>query len=355
MSPAQAPAAPPTRLGHALVALLYLAIALWAYRAVLPSPGTLVAMPAAMVGKPPATLYQGDQRFVVGALARQADQVLHDPAGLAGHGLCYPLRASYTLGEHMFGETLLELPAYAATGDPVLSYNVMVVLSVWIGAIAMYAFALHWTRSAPAALIAGLLFAFHPGKVVNPAHPFVHGNLWTPLALLFAHRLVVTTRWRDALGLALFVCLQLLESFYQVLALAVLGSVYGSYLLLRHRGALPALLPKLLVVAVLAAAVTWLVFAPYLETRAVWNVLQGRARTLLFSPRDYLPGWAASVGTVSLVLAAAGLADRLRGARRTAGVDPRLVMLVAGLLVFWCTLQPFRLPWLGVRLESPLV
>ncbi|HEY8516167.1 MAG TPA: hypothetical protein VIS07_11695 [Candidatus Binatia bacterium] len=355
MTPTEAPATRPTRLGHALAALLYLAVALWAYRDVLPEPGRRAAMPAAMLNRPAALLYQADQRFVIGALARQVHQVLHDPLGLTGYGLCYPLRAPYTLGEHMFAETLLELPFYAATGDPVLSYNLMVVVALWLTGMAMYALALHWTGSVPAALVAGLLFAFHPNKVLNPAHPFVHGNLWTPFALLFTHRLLVTGRWRDALALALFVSLQLLESFYQVLGLAVLGSVYGGVLLVRYRHMLRAVLPKLAVVALLVGIVTWLVFAPYLETRAVWNVLQGRAKTLLFAPRDYLPSGPASPGLLALVLALVGLVDRLRGARPKDGVDPRLLMLVAGLMVFWCTMLPFPLPGLGVRVTSPLV
>jgi hypothetical protein len=355
MSPAKAEAARSTRSQHALVALLYLALVLWAYRSILPSPGTLLPMPASMVGNKTATLYQGDQRFVVGALARTAHQLLTDPAGLAGFGLCYPLRASYTLGEHMFGEALLALPAYAASGDPIVSYNAMVLLSLWVAALAMYALALHWTGSVAAALVAGLLFAFHPAKVANPAHPFVHGNLWTPLALLLAHRLFLTRRWRDALGLALFVSLQLLESFYQVLALAVLGGVHGLWLVMRYPRAVASLLPKLLAVAAATGVVAWLVFGPYLETRAVWGVLQGRERTLLFFPADYLPGRGASVGVVALLLAAVGLADRVRGPRPTNGVDPRLAMLVAGLLVLWCTLHPLALPVLGLRIESPLV
>jgi len=75
------------------------------------------------------------------------------------------------------------------------------------------------------------------------------------------------------------ICLQLLESFYQVLALALLGGVYGLFLLVRHRRALLALLPKLGAVAAASLAATWLVFGPYLAARAQWGVLQaGPAR-----------------------------------------------------------------------------
>ena len=62
-------------------------------------------------------LYQGDQRFVIGMIATNLQKLLRGPRELAGFGFCYPLRAAYTLGEHMFGESLLALPFYVATGD----------------------------------------------------------------------------------------------------------------------------------------------------------------------------------------------------------------------------------------------
>jgi len=58
----------------------------------------------------------------------------------------------------------------------------------------MYALVYFWTGSVSAAFVAGLLFGIHPGRIGDPAHPYVHGNQWTPLALLFAHRLFARRR-----------------------------------------------------------------------------------------------------------------------------------------------------------------
>ncbi len=355
MRPANDPQARWRRLGHALAALLYLGLVLRVHAAVLEAPRTYVPFPDDLHGRQAATVYQGDQRFVVSAIAERARKLASAPTEIAGLGHCYPLRAAYTLGEHMLGEALLALPVYVATGDPILSYNAVVLLSVWLAALAMYALAFHFTRSIPAAFVAGLLFAFHPGRVRNPGHPFVHGNLWTPLALLFAHRLFAHERWRDAAALALFISLQLLESFYQVLGLTIIGGVFGGYLALRSPRRLPALAPKLALVALVAAATAWLVLGPYLETRDTWGVLQGRERSLLFWPSEYLPGKPASVGLVTLVLAALGWLDRLRGARRVDGLDPRLVLTLGGLLVYWSTLWPTPIRGTGFVLPSPLI
>lgn len=338
-----------------IVALAYLGLALWAHRVVLTGPRTLVPMPAGLAAKPIGALYQSDQLFVAATIATNAHKLLHDPAAIADFGFCYPMRASYVLGEHMFGESLLAVPAYAASGDPILSYNTVLVLSVWIAALAMFALALSWTGSVPAAFVAGLLFAFHPARLSNPAHPFVHGNLWTPLALLAAERLFARRRWRDAAGLALFLVLQLLESLYQVIALAILGGTFGLYLLAVHRRALRELVPKLLAVATVVAVAAFVVLGPYLDARDQWGVLQGRAAPILVYWKEYLPGRHSSVGLVALVLAVLGLGDRLFRSRPVDGSDPRLAMLSGGILVLWATLVPYRLPLGGGRLPNPLI
>jgi len=144
---------------------------LWVHRSVLATPGVVVPMPASMVGLPTGALYQGDQRFVIGTIATNLQKLLRGPRALAGFGFCYPLRAAYTLGEHMFGETLLALPFYVATGDPILSYNAALILSVWIAALAMYALALYWTRSIAAAFVGGMVFRVQRGTLEQSGAP----------------------------------------------------------------------------------------------------------------------------------------------------------------------------------------
>jgi len=70
-------------LGNALVALLYLVLVLWVHRSILETPGVVVPMPAAMIGLPTGTLYQGDQRFVIGTIATNVQKLLRGPRALA--------------------------------------------------------------------------------------------------------------------------------------------------------------------------------------------------------------------------------------------------------------------------------
>jgi len=252
----------------------------------------------------------------------------------------------------MLGTSLLATLPWAALRDPVAAYDATLALSWWIAALAAYALAWFWTRDAAAAFVAGLAFGFHPARLDDPAHPYVFANAWAPLVLLFAHRLFARGRWADALALAVFASLQLLESFYRVIGVGLLASVYVGYLVLRFRTRLPALWPKLALVALLVGGVAAALFAPYLHARAALGILQGRSPMLL-SPGELLPGQDAWLGWTLAVLAAAGLAERALRARPRDGYDPRLVLSATAALVAWCSLRALPVP--GAALPSPLL
>ncbi len=335
---------------HALAAVLFLVGALWSVRVVLPAPASTFPSPR----NPPRgwqPIIQSDQKLSAANITWNAHRFLTGPWKLYDSGQCYPAADAATLGPHQLGEGLLGTLPYALTGDPVLTYNTVVVLTLWLPALAMYALVFSFTQSASAAFVAGLVFAFHPQRINDLMHPDVHGNQWTPLALLFAHRTLAGGRWRDAAGLTLFLTLQLLGSMYQLLALAVLGGTYGAFLAVRSARRIPLWAPKIAVVLFTTALVAWLVLGPYLHTRAVWGVVAGRP-SLLFSLADFTLGHRAYPGSIPLALMVVGLVDRCRGARARAGHDPRLPFLLAGLLVVWASVWSVPIPGLAVGIPS---
>ncbi len=327
-------------------------LVLWALRPVLPDPTHLVPLRPA-TGRM-ARVERTDQRYVVGTVVATARRILERPQEALAAGGCHPLPRPFTLGEHMLGTSLLAVLPWAALGDPAAAYNALLGMSWWLAALAMYALAFFWTRDAAAAFVAGLAFGLHPARLGDPAHPYLYTNAWAPLVLLFAHRLFARRRWRDALALALFGTLQLLESFYRVIGVALLVAPYGVYLLLRFRGAWRELRAKLLVVALAVGGAAAALFAPYLEARATWGILRGRSPAMLL-PAEFLPRDEAWLGWTLLALALAGLADRALRARPRDGYDPRLVLTCAGLLVAWCSVWGIRVPLVGVTLPSPLL
>lgn len=343
----------------ALAALAYLVIALFVLRAVLPAPGRLLPYPALLDLESRrdmnlTLLDHRDQSMVVSVVSRNAALLTSEPWKLfSGFGQCHPMPRSYTLGEHMIGPSLFAALPYMLTHDPILSYNAALVLTLWIPGLTMFALAYRFTRSPAAAFVAGMLFQLVPGRVVDPSHPYVHGDLWVPLVVLFLHRLFTEERWRHALLFALFVSLEILESLYPLLGCAIIVLVYGGVLVVRHRRRLPALLPKIALASALVLAVAWLVLGPYLQTRDTWRLLGGRT-SIMMNLTDY--GWGSIYfpGVMILGLAALGLVDRLRGARLVAGEDPRLALFASGVIVIWCSTVGFPLPFTSRLLPSPI-
>ena len=343
---------------HLLVGTAYLGVALWTFRAALLDPTHLAAVPAlAPPGRqvPADPLMEADQRFVIGVVTRNARLLPTAPWRLFDGDVCHPTPKATTLGEHMIGTGLVAVGPWLVLRDPIAAYTAALVLTLTIAALAMYALALHFTGSVPAAAVAGLVFGFYFARLEDPVHPFVYANHWLPLALLFAARLVERRRWRDALGLAAALALQLLESFYMVLGAAIFGGTYGVFLLVQSRRSLRVLLPKVVLVAVVTLAVASFVFAPYLRTRAAWPAL-GDRWPMLQVVENFAPGAPLFPGWATLALAAIGLADRARRKRPGDGNDPRVAFVVASAMVWWSCVWAIPVPpWLGGFIPSPLI
>jgi hypothetical protein len=253
---------------------------------------------------PAQPLLETDQRFVIWLVARNAWTLLHRPLDLFDAEPCYPERDTLSLGEPGISLGIVGIPAWLATGDPVATYDLVVMALSLIAAVSMFWLVRDWTGVTGAGIAAGILFGFHHVKLGEVVHPYVFDNAWTALALLFAVRFWEGRRWRDALGLAAACSVQLAGSLYPTLAAACLALPFVAWLAWRNglRGQRP--LPWL-VAAALVAGVAAFVFAPYLARRAE-GVLAPRTFQIFLPWRALLPGGRSFPGFVLLGLAAFG-------------------------------------------------
>jgi len=318
-----------TWIVHILALCAFALAALWTSRAVREQPASLVTLRL-----PANALSVSDLKQNVAQIAYATRALWTDPRSFFDGQMCYPTGSGVSLGEHMLGEGILGLPAHLLWNDPIVTYNFVVAFKPLIGALSMYALAYYWTGSFAAALIAGFAFGFHPMRLRDLVHPSVVGNELIPAVLLSLHLLFTRRRWRDAVVLTVLAALQMLESLYVLMQVAIAVGIYGTCLLWRDRRTLPALLPKLVVVAAPLAALAAWVFGPYLESRELWGANQGRV-ALPIGPYAMFPGNRHYPGSFLLLLAALGLLDRLRGARTERGNDPRVAMALITVVAIW--------------------
>lgn len=108
----------------------------------------------------------------------------------------HPTPDSLTFSEHLVGVSVVSAPLHWLTGSALAAYNLTVLLSFPLSALAMYALVWRLTKNAPASLLAGLAFGFAPYRVSHLPHIQVLAVFWAPLALLGLHAYIEERRGR---------------------------------------------------------------------------------------------------------------------------------------------------------------
>lgn len=295
-------------------------------------------------------LSRADVSFESWLVARHARTLLRAPGQIFETEHCAPEPHSLVFGVPMIAMGVLAIPASLLTRNPIAIYNATLALQSLAAALAMCALVNAWTGRLAAGLVAGLLFAFHPIRMLHIAHPSEWDITWTLLTLFFAERLFAHGRWRDAAGLTLAGMLQVAASFYALLAGALVLTPCAGWLWLRRaeRRVRPAQLACAAAGVALAAA---LVLGPYLEARAQTRIGERAAAELAFATwGSYAPGGTLFFGWVLLALALAGLAVPRRRAL-ILGSDPRPALCIGAALTALIAAGPdtaLRLQELGL-------
>jgi hypothetical protein len=108
----------------------------------------------------------------------------------------YPTRDTLTFSEHLLGLSVIASPIYWLTGNIVVTYNLVLLLTFPLCAMAMYALVYRLTGSAAGAFVAGVAFAFAPYRISQLPHIQMLATFWAPLALLGLHAYIDTGRGR---------------------------------------------------------------------------------------------------------------------------------------------------------------
>jgi hypothetical protein len=297
--------------------------------ATVPIPSRMLANQDAPAGRPKPVV-EADYRMAVWAVGRNARALIFEPTRLFQAEPCHPTPNALALHHPVITPALVAAPVAAVTGDPAISFNAAVLLKVAIGFAAMGLLVWDWTRSPPAAIVAGLLYAFHPVQVEHPHHLFTSDNAWMLFGVFFARRLFERGRWVDAVGLSAACLLQMGASFYPFFAATLVALPLLAWLCWHH-GVKTLPVSRSIFVAVSVAGGAALIFSPYLSQAAA--EFSGRGKVFYAPWSTFLPGGANAIGwlTALLAIAAFGLGrDRVLAGIRG---DPRAVLAIAGLLV----------------------
>ena len=231
----------------------------------------LVWHPTSKLGAP---IGPGDPFLNLWALGWGLRAAVSDPlAILTGRvfdaNIFHPAAGTLAYSDHLLLQSVLLSPLYAVSGSVVLCYNVLLVASLVLSALAMHACVRAVVGSESGAYLAGLAWGFGWYRFAHLIHLQLQSLYWLPLAFLFLHRTIAGRRRRDAAVLGVLAGLQVISSVYYAviggIALLVAALALGVMSSRRGRG---RLLARLVLAAAVAGALAFPIGIIY------WRVAQ---------------------------------------------------------------------------------
>ncbi len=209
-----------------------------------------------------------DTRLFLWTLAWDVHALVSQPWSLFQANIFFPAPDTLAYSEHLLGTAILGAPWLAATGNPLLALNVVLLISCVGAGAGTYFLARRVGVGVAGALAAGVIFAFAPPRFFRLAQAHLAVVLWMPLCLGFLHTYAAGGSRKHLLAAAAFFTLQALSGGQLGLFLAFAAGGFLLYArvfgLLRPRG---RLLPDFGLATVLVITVNLPFFLPYLRVQ----------------------------------------------------------------------------------------
>jgi hypothetical protein len=178
-----------------------------------------------------------DSLFSVWRMAWIAHQLVTDPGHLFDANIFHPEPNTLAYSDAVLLPALFGAPLVWIGVPPLVTYNLLILLSFVAAGLGMYVLAFELTGSGLAAFLAGVAFAFQPYRFAHLPHLELLWTCWIPLSLWALHRLLSAPTWSNGFLLGLFASCQVLTSIYYGVFLATAVATVGAVLLVteRHR------------------------------------------------------------------------------------------------------------------------
>jgi hypothetical protein len=278
----------------------------------------------------------GDPLFSLWRLAWVAHQIVRDPLNLFDANVYHPSRFTLAYSDAMLLPGMMTAPFFWLGIPSVPLYNVVLLSTFVLAGVAMYVLVRSLTGQKPAALVAGVAFAFYPFRFQHYYQLELLWACWMPLTLWAVHRTLARGRWRDGLLAGGAFAAQALSCVYFGLFLAAYLVPVGGVLAIGS-GRLTRALKPLAAGAALATVLLLPMVVPYTHARQELGE-RSPAEVLSFSstPRDYL------VAQTSNAIWGNWLG---RGPRGPEDSFPGVIIVVLALVALWPPLSVPRMAY----------
>lgn len=258
----------------------------------------------------------------------------------------FPERNTLALSEHFTAQAVQALPVWWMSGNPILSYNAVFLLSFVLTGLGTSLLVQELTGSRPAGGLAGIMAAFNPYRLaLEVDHLHVLCIQWLPLALLGLHRFIRSGSTRALAFAALCVIALNLSSGYFMLYCAPFIVLFAlADMVAQRKVADYRLSLGLSVAAVCIVLITTPFVIPYLNMQRQHDFERPVEEVDAYSAG--IDQYAASLSWLGVILVAAAMAAATlwRKEGRTWRVYTILFLALA-LFAFLLTLGPVVRGW----------
>jgi hypothetical protein len=195
----------------------------------------------------------------------------------------FPYKNTLAYSEHLLGEALTAVPIQLVFNDPLVTFNVSVLLSFVLTAMGMYLLVWYLTRNGYAAFFSGLLFSFFPWRIGHIAHLQLLSAQWLPLTFLFLHKTIKSFSFRVLFGAALFFILQFYFCGYYGLFLALFVVLFMALALQEGEGRRYRLIGSFGLFFLISFLVILPVYLPYLKLKKDFGFSRPFGEVVFFS------------------------------------------------------------------------
>jgi hypothetical protein len=165
-----------------------------------------------------------DGQFAVWNVAWVARTIVADPLNLFDANIFYPHRWTLAYSEANLGSGLVAAPVFWLTGNPIASFNAVLLLSFVASGTGMYYLVRYLAHDRRAAFITAIGFAYCPYLFGHTPHIQLLMTAGLPFTLLAFHRFLDEPSRTRAAALGLTLTLQTLFcAYYGVFAVLIVG------------------------------------------------------------------------------------------------------------------------------------
>jgi len=138
-----------------------------------------------------------DSELYLWTLLWNTHAVARNPLAVFDANICHPLRFALASTENLIGSTIFAAPVIWLTGNPVLAFNFVALLSCVLCGLGTYVLARRVGAGRAGAALAGIVFAFSPPRFGRIGQLHLTTVQWLPFGLAALHAYLDQGRRRD--------------------------------------------------------------------------------------------------------------------------------------------------------------